>query len=141
MKYFKLGKTASSFYDSKSTLSISNKAVVAMENGKCSTKKVQRALESGHIIEVNEAEFNTYTDSVEEMLAQKAKGKTLNVSAPDDKKDQEGDEDEEDLDSMTKDQLIKYVEVNFELDDVASKDFSSKKKQEMVDQIKEWNKA
>lgn len=140
MKYYKLGVKASSFYDSKSTLSISNKAVVAIEDDRISSKKIQRALESGHIIEVKESEFKGYETSVEKAKEAKEKGKPVGFKAPDEISDEEEEGGEDELSNMKKEELIKHVQDNYELSEDDLKAFSSKKKEEMLQTIKSWSK-
>ena len=106
-KFFKLGKAARSFTDPKTGLTIANDEVVAIDETRLvDAGLVSASLQSGHIVEATEAEYNDYTKSATKRKEAILSGKTVEeipVREPElveeeDEDDAEDDDDENDDD-------------------------------------------
>lgn len=65
MKYFKLGEKASSFYDPTSKVKLTPGVVVEVDGKIAKGRKIAEAKRAGHIVEVDEDEYNEFVNPSE----------------------------------------------------------------------------
>lgn len=118
MKYYKLGKGASIFYCPVSKVKIIGNQIVAVD-GKKISKKLVVAERHAHIVASTEAEYNAYVKSLGEDTPTKELAPNENPLA-------------EKFNAMTKAELDKYLEDNFEVDEAYLTKFKASNKAEKI---------
>lgn len=121
-KYYKLGKTATMFYDPVVKLKIVGENGVGKLNTKNSTKRIENALRHGHIKEATEKEYKEFIE---------------NAGVENTEKLEEATSSGVDFSKMNKDTLIAHYKEAYDVteDDVVT--FSKLNKADMIKFLEE----
>ena len=116
--YYKLGKGASIFYCSASKVKIIGNQVIELDSKKV-TKKIKVAERNGHIVVVEKSAFDNFVKGGSEIDTKEQSERAISLS------------------KMNQEQLIKYYEDNYELEEGDLDAFKALKKKEMVAKLEE----